>query len=539
LVDNGAYVLGIAKAKANPSTVAKRHAAFYQKVEVMAKEVPDVNLSAVVAFKAYIPAVVKDLERDFGATVDLSGARFIFAVNNKMLHLDKQVQVWIGNHQTQVKTATPFLCPVTGEVSTERVALHHAIRGVPNSGGAGASLISHDKAPFCSHRMDGSENAPMSLDGRSGYQSGLRHLLRFEEKTIEVMVEKTSKSGVVTKTREGKVVNFQPNAEKLADDTILVGWCLEKEMALRDLIDEDSRDPLEEARDEDVARSIRNGKLGRMLAGMDGEGTYNVLVLGGATGRVFVKGWRQATLREVCTNIDRIHNELRLNEHWRAPKLFEITKALSAQGHQIKEPTVDAKRMTSVIAQCYFGAASWPTSILPKLTQMMTHHLADKDPRFSTRVALMKATLIRKGQHITMSLDPGNKNIGYILGRLFYAYEKVHYEAYKEERMLNRSVLDKWAGAQTSPASTFSQLEKLSKDSYERRILRKNSKNMWAINEKTAVWDMLPASLPSRLTVDERACFSIGYHHAKQFDTNKRIENAKKKRMRDEEDADT
>jgi hypothetical protein len=115
----------------------------------------------------------------------------------------------------------------------------------------------------------------------------------------------------------------------------------------------------------------------------------------------------------------------------------------------------------------------------------------------------------------------------------------VHYEAYKEERMLNRSVLDKWAGAQTSPASTFSQLEKLSKDSYERRILRKNSKNMWAINEKTAVWDMLPASLPSRLTVDERACFSIGYHHAKQSDTNKRIENAKKKRMRDEEDADT
>ena len=114
-----------------------------------------------------------------------------------------------------------------------------------------------------------------------------------------------------------------------------------------------------------------------------------------------------------------------------------------------------------------------------------------------------------------MSLDPANTNKGYLLGRLFAAYEQTQSAALG--RNVNATIKDKFYGAASAqPRKVFPLLDRgsanhLSKVGKQRPGQKVNlEKTIGAILEQMSpAGDPFPASLPA----EDQALFALGYYH--------------------------
>jgi CRISPR-associated protein Csd1 len=135
------------------------------------------------------------------------------------------------------------------------------------------------------------------------------------------------------------------------------------------------------------------------------------------------------------------------------------------------------------------------------------------------RVGILKALLVRNFRKMEreapVSFDPENTNKGYLLGRLFAAYEQAQSAALG--RNINATVKDKFYGAASAqPRKVFPLLDRssanhLSKVGKQRPGHRVNlEKTISAILEQMSpAADPFPASLPS----EDQALFALGYYH--------------------------
>jgi len=120
-----------------------------------------------------------------------------------------------------------------------------------------------------------------------------------------------------------------------------------------------------------------------------------------------------------------------------------------------------------------------------------------------------------KSKEAPVSLDTENTNKGYLLGRLFAAYEQAQTAALG--RNVNATIKDKFYGsASATPRKVFALLEKgsanhLSKVGKQRPGQRVNlEKTIGAIMEAMDPGaEPFPASLPA----EDQALFGLGYYH--------------------------
>jgi CRISPR-associated protein Csd1 len=142
------------------------------------------------------------------------------------------------------------------------------------------------------------------------------------------------------------------------------------------------------------------------------------------------------------------------------------------------------------------------------------------------RVAMLRALLVRnfgmgpngetdKSKEAPVSLDMNNSNKGYLLGRLFAAYEQAQSAALG--RNVNATIKDKFYGAASAqPRKVFPLLDKgsanhLSKVGKQRPGQKVNlEKTIGGILEA-----MSPENdpFPASLNPQEQALFSLGYYH--------------------------
>jgi CRISPR-associated protein Csd1 len=111
-----------------------------------------------------------------------------------------------------------------------------------------------------------------------------------------------------------------------------------------------------------------------------------------------------------------------------------------------------------------------------------------------------------------VSLDPTNINIGYRLGRLFAALEKIQEDA---NPGLNATIRDRFYGAASaSPVTAFPQLLKLK----NHHLKKLDNPRFAGAHEKrlTEIFDGLPAQMPAHLRIEDQARFAIGYYHQRQ-----------------------
>jgi CRISPR-associated protein Csd1 len=132
-----------------------------------------------------------------------------------------------------------------------------------------------------------------------------------------------------------------------------------------------------------------------------------------------------------------------------------------------------------------------------------------------TRVAILKAVLIRNfAMEVPVSLDVENRDTGYLLGRLFAAYEYAQTQALGGRT--NATIRDQYYGtASAAPRLVFPLLQR--KAMHHLARLRKDSTGLAVnldqrIGEVFELADSASFFVPT-LSPQRQALFAIGYYH--------------------------
>ena len=114
-----------------------------------------------------------------------------------------------------------------------------------------------------------------------------------------------------------------------------------------------------------------------------------------------------------------------------------------------------------------------------------------------------------------MALDPGNKNIGYILGRLFSTLEKIQEETSPE---INATIRDRFYGsASSTPGTVFPHLMALTKHHLSKLGSRPEKRGR-VVNLEKLIGEIVAGinDFPTHLTLPDQGRFAIGYYHQRQ-----------------------
>ncbi|MGD9714913.1 MAG: type I-C CRISPR-associated protein Cas8c/Csd1, partial [Thermomicrobiales bacterium] len=143
------------------------------------------------------------------------------------------------------------------------------------------------------------------------------------------------------------------------------------------------------------------------------------------------------------------------------------------------------------------------------------------------RVALCKGVLARDARlraaqsgsteerSVSVSLDPNNKDPGYLLGRLFSTLENVQRAALGAQ--INATIRDRYYGAASAtPASVFPVLLRSAQNHLGK--LRKEKPGLAVKLEKEIgqTIELLDAAFPRSLMIEAQGRFAIGYYHQTQ-----------------------
>jgi CRISPR-associated protein Csd1 len=166
----------------------------------------------------------------------------------------------------------------------------------------------------------------------------------------------------------------------------------------------------------------------------------------------------------------------------------------------------------------------YPQTLLQATIMRIHAEQAKKDPKTGKpmqhvtypRAALLKGCLNRlirvnnpeHQEEIKVSLDKENRNIGYRLGRLFAALEKIQAESHPR---INATIRDKFYGsASSSPVTVFGNLMRL-KNHHLAKLESKGRR----INLEQLIGEIMSGikDFPPHLKLQDQGRFAIGYYH--------------------------
>ena len=157
------------------------------------------------------------------------------------------------------------------------------------------------------------------------------------------------------------------------------------------------------------------------------------------------------------------------------------------------------------------SGASYPLTLLSTLLMRLR---ADHDVN-GLRAAMLKSLLIRNfTMEVPVSLDFENRDLGYLLGRLFAAYEYAQTQALGGR--VNATVRDQYYGtASATPRAVFPLLQR--KATHHLSRLRKDKPGL-AVNLDRRIGEIFELADPESLFVPtlsarRQALLAIGYHH--------------------------
>jgi CRISPR-associated protein Csd1 len=391
------------------------------------------------------------------------------------------------NQETKGSRGT---CMVTGEETTIQ-RLHPAIKGVRGAQTMGANIVSFNLRAFESYGKEQKqgENAPVGKYAAFAYTTALNHLLGKDSRQKMPVGDATA-------------VFWSRSVSHLED-------------SLPALLGEPPKDdPDANTREvEALFRSIEQGSPN--IA--DNENTFFVLGLSPNASRISIRFWLTGTVREFSTRIAEHFQSIEICRSPRDPRYLSLFRLLVATAQQGKADNIPPNLAGDTLRAILSGLPYPETLLAAVLRRIRAEHEVNYP-----RAALVKACLNRASrspgsaeeEELKVSLDISNTNIGYRLGRLFAALEKIQEEA---NPGLNATIRDRFYGAASStPITVFATLMKLSKHHLAKIENRGRAVNLEKLLQEINDGLDGDAGFPAHLSLADQGRFAIGYYHQKQ-----------------------
>lgn len=400
------------------------------------------------------------------------------------------------------------VCLVSGFTDVPIEASHTVIKGVWGGQSSGGAIVSFNKDSFSSFGKSLTEknqwlNATVSKSAAGAYVKALNYLLDSKQR---LQVGDTS-----TIFWAGKPSELEAGEYGLAD---LFG-----EPDKKDDPDRNTKAV------ESLLKAIQNGALG----GEAGATSFFVLGLAPNAARISVRFWQVGTVAELAGRISQHFDDLAIIH---APhekpylSLFRLLVNTAALGKSENiPPNLAGETMRAILA-----GLPYPATLLQAVVRRIRAEQSKKDERTGKpiphvnypRAALIKACINRSAgeEELKVSLDESNTNIGYRLGRLFAALERIQQDAAGGPEKINATIRDRfYSSASSTPMAVFSTLMRLSQ--HHMSSLRKARYGQFVERDKLLgqiMKDGIEGSIgfPPTLSLADQGRFSIGYYHQRQ-----------------------
>lgn len=487
LWDNTAYVLGVSANEAKG--VEARHKAFQDLHMELLKASDDEGL---IALRKFISSWTPNTFIKLGWPDDMKDQNVIFALERERKHRflhQREAAKAIWEQHFADGARTQAVCLVTGQVAPV-ARLHPAIKGVWGGQVAGGSIVSFNLDAFTSYGHEQGDNAPVSEAAAFAYTTALNRFLERD-------------SGHRIQIGDASVV-FWADASDMAAAS-------EAESLFVAFIDP--------AADDAAASKTVGIQLARIRAGehltqvapeLEAGVRFYVLGLAPNAARLSIRFFFEDSFGTLTRNYQRFVADMHIEPAPRDgyPPLWRYLRETAVLGKSENvPPNLAGEWMRAIL-----GGTRYPLTLL---AAVLTRIRADGDVN-ALRIGILKAILVRNyNREAPVALDPSNRDRGYLLGRLFAAYEQAQNAALGGK--VNATIKDKFYGsASAQPRKVFALLEKGSANHLSK--VGKQSPGR-RVNLEKVIGGIMEAMepgadpFPPSLSAEEQALFGLGYYH--------------------------
>lgn len=486
LWDNSSYALGVSGSPGKDALL--RHRAFQERHRRDLAGSDDPGLLALLRFlEWWTPERFEEL----GWPEGLKDQNVVFALDGerreRMIH-DRPAARDLWARLSATDGGTAGVCLVTGERSPI-ARLHRPIKGVRNAQPSGARLVSFNLDAFRSYGHKQGENAPVSDAAAFKYASALNHFLRSPQ-----CIQIGDASTVFWADADDAAIADQSEA--------LFGALLG--------IDEGK----EAAKIRPILEKMRAGRPIAEAAPHLAEGVrFFVLGLAPNAARLSVRFYLEDDFSALMRRFARHAEAMRIDPPPREENP-SIWRCLIETAAQRKSENI-LPNLAGEWLRAILTGRPYPLTLLASVLMRIRSDKSDKKVN-ALRVAMLKAVLItREREVVPVSLDPESRDPGYLLGRLFAAYEYLQTQALGAS--INATIRDKYYGtASATPRAVFPLLQRMATHHLAR--LRKDhpGRARWIDDQIGRIFELADMHLLTpTLNTQRQAMFAVGYYHQK------------------------
>ena len=336
--------------------------------------------------------------------------------------------------------------------------------------GSGASMVSFNEKAYESYQKKRGDNAPISLVGEFKSSTALKYLLRNGKHRLRIGDAVT----VFWTERDSPVEEFMGVVLNPDDSS-------EESYKLKAFLD-----------------AARKGKQPQ-IPDYDESDRFYILGLSVNKARLAVRFWHNCSVDELKNRLGLHFNALEMERSRDGdplnPGIWHLLKETARESKDI-QPLLGGALVRSILE-----GVAYPMNLF---NGVLNRFRADQRINY-LRAAICKAVLTRNfRREVSVSLDTENKDIAYLLGRLFAVLEKAQMDAVPGA---NATIKDRfYSAASATPAGVFPRLLRLTqhhiaKSEYGRISDRRISDIMEDIN-----------GFPSHMDLKAQGIFAIGYY---------------------------
>lgn len=505
LWDHYGYVLGWPKSESDSDKemAQKQHGAFVSRVEAIVAEYPhDRGIQAVHSFLTSDKLQKVFQHPAWQECKKIPGCNLSFRLSDELSLVceNENIQAFVAtasepedkDDESAATQAMEGICLITGEQSViARLHPRTPIMGAKSN----AKIVSFQKSMgFDSYGKLQNYNAPTSKRAAFAYTTALNHMLAKESRQ-----------------------------KLMVGDTTTVFWA-EKKNQIEDIFADLFGEPAKENPDQlnaAVQALFDAPKTGAPPLEEDYTRFY-VLGLAPNSARIAVRFWQAGTVGETARHIRQHFDEINITHSQQAREHLSIMTLLKATAptsnkYPYGDPDKIPPNLGGDFMKSILSGALYPKTLL---TAVVRRVRAEREVSYP-RAALIKAFLSRETRlryseknekEVGMSLDSGNTNAGYRLGRLFAVLEKIQEEA---SPGINSTIRDRFYGAASSiPVAAFPHLMKL-----KNHHLSKLENRGRAVNMEKLIGEIMDgiSDFPTHLSLQDQGRFAVGYYHQRQY----------------------